>query len=691
MDLSRFGAWIVFSLAMVRLLNAQTPQATTSPEPAKDLVLHIDVNLVQVDAVVYDRHDHPVTNLKPEDFEIYEDGKPQPVTAFSYIQLNPGKNIAPPAARQSSVDVPAPQKLDVAQVKRTIVLVADDLNLSWQSTVFLRRALTKFIDTQMGPNDMVSIARTSTGLGALENFTNDKRELHAAADAVRFYLNGRAAVGAFAPTVGGFTRQLDSPGLRAGSETFSGRDENKNDGNSDYLYVLGTMESVASIIDNLRDMPGRKEIILFSDGVPVVPRGDYITEIQHLLRRVADAANRSSVVLNCVDARGLLTLAGSAGDRTQPSYDPLKESRGQDLADQQAGLIFLAAQTGGRAVLNGNDMTWAIDRVLDDLNGYYLIGYQPMPGTFHKEGEPPVFHHIHVRVKQPGLSVRSRTGFFGVTNQESEPKPSNDGEKLLAALRSPFGTNDIPVKLAIQFLSDGNKRSSLSTVLQIDARAIAFGQDADARYHARVELLLTGYDENGRAVEGANNVLDIALPEQQYQSALTDGIVYSQQVPVTRSGAAHIRVAVRDMQSGRVGSTSGFVLLPDLKKNRMVVGTVVMGEKGSSAAGRIFKIGLPIPYRFSILNSRKRGDDVSKIETEVRLFHEGLQVWASAPTVTEAKVEKDSRKLVGDSALHLSETLEPGEYYLQVIARDLLAGRRAAPVTQWASFELKSN
>lgn len=95
--------------------------------------------------------------------------------------------------------MPPAAKLNSGDVKRTVVLVADDLALSWESTAYLRRALKRYIDTQVGPDDLVSIARTSTGMGALENFTNDKNQLCAAMDAVRWNLNGLGAVNAFEP------------------------------------------------------------------------------------------------------------------------------------------------------------------------------------------------------------------------------------------------------------------------------------------------------------------------------------------------------------------------------------------------------------------------------------------------------------------------------------------------------------
>jgi VWFA-related protein len=679
--LVRFGVGI----SLVYLLSGQNKE----PQAADGLTLHIDVNLVQVDAVVTDRQGRAVTNLKPEDFEILEDGKPQPITNFSFINLAATNT---PASSRPGILTP-PEALKSENVNRTVVLVADDLNLSFESTALLRRALKKFVDTQMGPRDLVSIARTSTGLGALGDFTNDKRELAAAVDAVRWYPMGLAGISAVPaaepaqPQLPGFNKSLTGFAPPVAQEEVS-----------QLLYVRGTMNSLMSIIQNMRGLPGRKAIILFSDGVPIAPHGDSIDLMLELLHRVADLANRSSVVLNCVDARALQVLGAQAADNygqaaTGNDIAEAQMSRMENFEAQQDGLIYLAKQTGGRVGINGNDLSWDVSRVLDDLNGYYLIGYKPQGGTFHKEGQRSAFHRIQVRVKQRGLTVRSRTGFYGETDAETMPRPQSDGQKLVSALKSPFGMKDIPLRLTLQFLSNGPKQSRIATMLHIDAHSIAFEKRADGNYHAALELLLTGHDEDGRPVESADNTIEINMPEKQYQVALNSGFVLAKQVPVTRSGAAQVRAAVRDVSSGRLGSTSGFLLLPDLKKKHLVLGTIVLGTTDdvtspANSAVRVFTADQPVPYRFTMFNPKTASGNVAEVETQVKVFHEGREVWASSPIVTKAAPGAASRELIASSTLHLSDSFEPGEYYLQVVAKDMLAGKKAAPSMQWINFDL---
>src|SRR5690242_9028333 len=144
-------------------------------ERDNDDVVKISVTLVQVDAVVTDKKGRHITDLKPEDFEISEDGKRQHITNFSYVA---GQPIASTPATESGKPAkqalpmpPVPTRLRPEQVRRTIALVVDDLGLSYESTSFVRDALKKFVADQMQEGDLVAIIRTGAGVGALQQFT----------------------------------------------------------------------------------------------------------------------------------------------------------------------------------------------------------------------------------------------------------------------------------------------------------------------------------------------------------------------------------------------------------------------------------------------------------------------------------------------------------------------------------------
>ena len=158
-----------------------------SPRSNDDEVVCITTNLVQVDAVVTDKNGKLITDLRPDEVQIFEDGHQQKITNFSFV--NPEASSAPllPSAPLDKNAPPLPPtKLHPEDVRRTIALVIDDLVLSFRSTYDVRNALKKFVDQQMQPGDLVAIIRTIGGIGALQQFTADKRQLHAAIERVNW-------------------------------------------------------------------------------------------------------------------------------------------------------------------------------------------------------------------------------------------------------------------------------------------------------------------------------------------------------------------------------------------------------------------------------------------------------------------------------------------------------------------------
>src|SRR5688572_13540517 len=178
---------LVFSIFTSTL--GQTPAPQKKVEPAdENEVVRITTNLIQVDAVVTDKSGKVVSNLGPEDFEILVNGKPQKITNFSFVTSEP-RPVEPAVARgntnRNAPPLP-PVRLRPEHVRRTVALVVDDLGLSWESINHVRAALKKFVDEHMQPGDLVSIIRVGKGVGALQQFTTDKRELYAAIERVQY-------------------------------------------------------------------------------------------------------------------------------------------------------------------------------------------------------------------------------------------------------------------------------------------------------------------------------------------------------------------------------------------------------------------------------------------------------------------------------------------------------------------------
>src|ERR1700678_409352 len=276
-------------LAALPLLAQTTGQET---------VIRVTVDLVRVDAVFTEAQGPHVTGLKPEDFEILEDGKPQKITHFSYV---PGTAIAgglPPVnpARQRPTGktpeaIPPPARaLRPKEVRRTIVLIADDLGLSSDDIPNVRKAMKSFVDRQMRADDLASIMTTSGGMGAMQQLTSDKSQLYASIERIH-YMPGRTGLTWYTPIL------PPGPDKKFGMEI-----EQRVSAARSPVLTLGTLNVLAYAIQGLLEMPGRKAIALFSDGFPPAAGG------------IIQLANRASVAIYTLDPRGLVSQFFTAVD-----------------------------------------------------------------------------------------------------------------------------------------------------------------------------------------------------------------------------------------------------------------------------------------------------------------------------------------------------------------------------------------
>src|SRR5262249_31828887 len=278
-------------------------------QESMDTVLRVTVNLVQVDAVVTDNKGKQVTGLNADDFQIFQDGKPQKITHFSYISTTGPTPAAPSPVKAGagrSVAPPPPvMKLRPDQVRRTIAMVVDDLGTSYESMAQIRSALKKFVDQQMQPGDLVAILRTGAGMGAYQQFTSDRRQLYAAIDHVKYNALGRAGVSAFGPIDdGGATGSLGGAQVRADDFRYE-------------YFAMGTLGAINFVVRGLKEMPGRKAVVLMSDSIRLFDSEGLNDRILDSLRHLTDAANRSSVVIYGIDPRGLPTLNLTAADNVR--------------------------------------------------------------------------------------------------------------------------------------------------------------------------------------------------------------------------------------------------------------------------------------------------------------------------------------------------------------------------------------
>ena len=349
-------------LVLVLLVLTLAAEAAPQQQPAQP-IFRAGTDLVRVDVTVTQRGDEPVPDLKSEDFEITEDDVPQVVETLKFIKVD--------GTRQSNLDEPLEIRskehalLEAAREDvRLFAIFLDDYHIDKRPdiTLPLRETLTKFVK-QLGPNDLVALMEPLTTLYDLK-YTRAKDEL---INRIRTFEGRRGEVFPVKSAIEeAQLSQRNWQELRAG-------------------VTLSALEALATQLGGLRE--GRKSILFFSQGPPLPPSSPN----EQRYRAAMEAANRGNVTIHVIDPRPLGSV-GFGGANT---------------------LRRIAADTGGRAIVNTNNPTEQLQGVMADASAYYLIGYAPT-----RKGNDGKFHEIKVRVKRRGVRVTARRGYWAPTEKE---------------------------------------------------------------------------------------------------------------------------------------------------------------------------------------------------------------------------------------------------------------------------------
>lgn len=718
--MKKFLPALIFALFSLISIAAQTPTPTptVSPKPVDkdDDVVKISTTLIQLDVTVTDSKGKIVNDLKPEDFEVYENGEKQQITNFSFIASVPDAKPSPtPKPDKNAVGAPIPPvQLRPEQVRRTIALVVDDLGLSFESVHFVRRALKKFVDEQMQPNDFVAIIRTGSGIGALQQFTSDKNLLYAAIEKITWNPLGRSGISAFAPIEQDPTEEEENsdeeePGTRDSAKEFN---EFRED-----IFSVGTLGAINFVVKGMQELPGKKSIMLFSDGFVVcTPENpDRCARILDSLRELTDLCNRASVTIYAQDARGLQYTGLTAADRVNGNPQSIQNalsSRSAELFDKQDGLAYLARETGGKAVFNNNDLNIGLEKLLEDTKGYYLLGYQPDSDTF--DATKRRFNKLNIKVNRPGMTVNYRSGFFGVADADIKrpaPTAQTPAQQIQKALASPFSVNGISLKLNTLLGKDTKNGTFVNSLLHVQAKDLKFTDTPDGMKKAMFDVLAINFGENGTVIDQISKSYTLtAKNNETYQNLIKNGFVYHFLFPIKKPGAYQMRVAIRDTTSATVGSANQFIEVPDLKKGRLTLSGIVLEnlsekqwndlqnsdmapqQRGTDAMQdtslRRFKRGTVLRYGLEVYNSKLDQSQKPNLSTQVRVFRDGKLILDGKPKPFDLMGQTDFGKINFFGALSLGGAMQAGDYILQIVITDNSAKSKRKLANQWVQFEV---
>lgn len=715
---------ILFLLFSIAIITPSLLAQQTSPTPPKndDQVIKISTDLIQVDVTVMDKDGKLVTDLKTEDFELFENGERQTISNFSVVSRMVGGATAGDAgAGGQAGNTSDPAKITRGDVRRAMAFVVDDLTLSHASVYYTRKALKKFVEEQMQPGDLVAIIRTGGGVGALQQFTSDKRLLLAAIEKIRWNpfggsMDALSSTSLNASEVSERFRS-ESDGIASGTpKKFDGiltRESVADTKTMDYRvsknvadaeksgYTLTALGVIKYIIAGMARLPGRKSMMLFSDGITLggdVGKAKGSSTFDYL-QDVADVANRSQVVVYTFDTKGLAAMSISASDST---YEVIDGHRGQkeaartkDFKDSQDGLVYFATQTGGKALLNSNDLNGGIERALYEQAGYYLLGYVPDAESF--DASKRKFNKFEIKVKRPGVKVSYRSGFFAnAPTDVPRPQLAKADQRMADVLMSPFAESDIALNMNALYADDLTDGAFVRSFLHIDAKDLAFSDTTDGWKTATFDVAAVMFGDGGVPVESKESRYTIKTRGATYETMLKQGFVYVLMVPVKKPGLYQYRVALRDESSGKIGSASQVVDVPNLSKAKLTISSLAVENvsmtiwqniadgKVGNKPGQIqvpstilydtvlkqFPAGTVLRYGFEVYNAKADNSSAPQLETQAKIMQSDRVVVQGNPVKFDASGQPDPKHVKVSGNMLLNNNLQTGDYVLQIVVTD---------------------
>lgn len=575
--------------AEAEMSEASSSEASSSGAEASDdggpFVETVDVNLVNVEVYVTDDDGERVTGLEKDDFVLEVDKTP--VTITNFYAVEDGQPVGRTAERLATMERPelgaepdAERELDRAvrqrlrpeqdlrpeEQKLHLIVYVDNFNLKPFSRNRVIRATRGFLRENLKPGDEVMLVSYDRSLKVRHPFTRDPNLIATAlyeledvtGHRVHYESDRRDLLDQVYEDQPGRSGSYGGGGVgQEGLHTVYGRVRQYAESiNNDILF---TIDALRDQVDTLAGLPGRKAVLYVSEGLPWTPGEDVFYalndkfndssvlldahrfDLNRRYQRLVAQANANRVTFYTIDAQGLRTYSYMNAESSQigggANIDQIH------ISNMQNTLRFMAQETGGFAVLNTNNFSKPLDRIAEDFETYYSLGF---PDT----GSDGRYHRLKVRLKEErrGWEVRHREGY------RAKPLSTRMAETTLAALHYGYERDDLPIEL-----EQGRERRQedgqylVPLIVKIPIGDLTFLPREDA-YRGRVRLYLAAKDTEGGVAEVQEVRVPIDIPKDQIEIARGQQYHYTLTL-LMRPGRQAVSVVARD----EIGAVYGVV------------------------------------------------------------------------------------------------------------------------------------
>ncbi|HME34320.1 MAG TPA: VWA domain-containing protein [Candidatus Sulfotelmatobacter sp.] len=569
-------------------------------------MIHSTTREVLLDLVVRDKHNHAVTDLRPGEVEIYEDGVRQNPRVFRNIQGSEQLETERSAAGARTASEPAkggetPHPLNsMRQVNFVTVVFAQIAPLNLE---FARRAVLEFLKSDNLPNTYVTIYRLDRSLAVMQPFTTDKDTLAKAVESATKGLRGGTGPAVQASVADSIVASLQASAENILASPMTGAATTQavlnaltnpipgitkdplwaaNAASQDASFTLGTalltqadmvrglrfanslsdgmdaMDSLHALVRSEERLPGRKVVLYLADGLqfPVNRRDAVDNLISH--------ANRSEVSFYTIDTRGLnvddpvmpalAMQRRTAAESVAQAVDPVNGHFEDDdvaltaVASPQLAMRELAESTGGFAVTNTNEIALPMQHMMEDMRTHYEVAYSPTSTNY--DGH---FRKIDVKISRPKTTVQTRRGYYAVPDLNGEPLQPFE---LLAlnALNAQPAPVEFPYQVSAMKFRPQENAVEYEVTFEIPLAGIkAVSDKKTGELQVRAALVAFIHDSTGEIVQKVSRELVRKVPGGDAALLQSDRILYAEPVAL-QPGHYVIDTAVTDEQTAKTSA-----------------------------------------------------------------------------------------------------------------------------------------
>jgi VWFA-related protein len=572
---------VTFAIFLAALPTQSQDKKEPKKSPDEIDVIKVTSNLVNVDVMVKDKKGKPITDLKADDFVLSENGTKQNIEFFDST-LAGGPGPSQPSSITAVTGPPPPKGLP----RNIIAMVLDGQTTEGANLKHVRDGMTKYIRERITESDSVGLFAISGSLQLLQSFTQDKAKLISAVE----HADGISTGSKTAEQAGNNEAMATLRDKLAAGPPTGGVVETPAGGSAlaqamiwrrvleQYIQLrssLATQQSrpvlagLAAICEGLRAFPGKKTLVVFSQGF-VAPQS-----LDWQVQSTIDIANRANVAIYIIDSSGLTggtpqsgalvpggALSGISAAVSQENRiragageSVFDISRQEGLNRQQDLLYRISGDTGGQFIKNTNDIAAGLERIDEEVRSRYTLAYRSTDAKF--DGS---FRKVKIEVRRPDAKVMARPGYYAIPPTQVVPFSPED-KKLLANFETMAAHPTLPLSLQLVPFRTQPGSYIVPLSFEIPPAAVEFGRKGDKQQMQLDVLGLVRAEGDDKILSRLGGNFDVELTAQQYESILTDKIFYRQDMQL-EAGSYVIDLVVKDRISGKVAAKRQNLTLP---------------------------------------------------------------------------------------------------------------------------------